>query len=571
MADYWRRTGTRPSATVKFIPWDGEETGTLGSLDYANNNVVPGQEGKVRGYWNTDPCAGGYPSYVAGNGTRRLTMGIQLGDVTDIDPDISTDTARVDRFNERAPQLVEQILDKIDDTVPTVAGDVETFISANEGTSDLGSDHLNIGFAQPVLFSSDWRNFIRLGVPFFNPGPEVTGPNQGSDGSVDIGGPPLALVGFHSPLDNIQTMMTFTGPPPAGATITNSYAKGMEFCANMLAWGMLQHDQGGTQTATTDPVAYFEALPNEAPRHAPVKFDASGSYQYADVATRKLVGDDDLEYRWNFGDGSPTSYGMVLPHAYSRPGVFKATLTVENIRSGKADSMTIPITVEPSDLAPGEANPVGTPKPRPGSGPGSGPTACASGFVSVRAKPAGKGIGFEWQRVGDSIVKIDVRRATAKGSKSVRRFSVSENFTWDGALKRGALKRGVYEARVSTLGEVRRFTFLRGKGGKFKRIKRVAIKPTCAGVVRSFEASAPAFRTSLKATYRIGEDARVVLRVLRGKKTVLTTKGRTVQGGRTVTVKVNKVRTLRRGTYRFVLRATAGGQTIQRSVWARKL
>ena len=67
MADYWRK-GTRPAATVKFIPWDGEESGTLGSEDYAQNVIPPGdEEFKVRGYWNTDPCAGGYPAYRFGN------------------------------------------------------------------------------------------------------------------------------------------------------------------------------------------------------------------------------------------------------------------------------------------------------------------------------------------------------------------------------------------------------------------------------------------------------------------------------------------------------------------------
>ncbi len=68
MADYWRDTGTRPAVTVKFIPWDGEESGTLGSADYADNNIVPGQEAKVRSYWNTDPAPAATPP--SGSGTR---------------------------------------------------------------------------------------------------------------------------------------------------------------------------------------------------------------------------------------------------------------------------------------------------------------------------------------------------------------------------------------------------------------------------------------------------------------------------------------------------------------------
>ena len=99
MADYWRATGTRPSATVKFIPWDGEESGTLGSLDYTNNNIVPGEEEKVRGYFNTDPCAGGYPAYRYGDPDerKRIALGIQVARPEEIPGEF--DVERVEQFN----------------------------------------------------------------------------------------------------------------------------------------------------------------------------------------------------------------------------------------------------------------------------------------------------------------------------------------------------------------------------------------------------------------------------------------------------------------------------------------
>src|SRR5918997_779335 len=84
MADYWEATGTRPSATVKFIPWDGEESGTYGSLDYATNNVVPGEEQEVRAYFNTDPCAGGYPAFRFGNPNDRVDLGIQIANPANV-------------------------------------------------------------------------------------------------------------------------------------------------------------------------------------------------------------------------------------------------------------------------------------------------------------------------------------------------------------------------------------------------------------------------------------------------------------------------------------------------------
>jgi PKD repeat protein len=354
MADYWKATGTRPSATIKFIPWDAEESGTFGSLDYSLNNIVPGEESKVRGYFNTDPCAGGYPSFRYGNPADRLRMGIQLADPGAIGGISAGDATRITEFNKRAAPLVEQVLDHIDDTQLTLSGPVETFLSTREGNPDLGkTGGIALGTDRPILFSSDWRNFEVLGIPFFNPGPEVTGPNQESDGTPNYGLDQSAdaLTFFHTPNDNIASMSRFTGVDLAGANYSENYAKGMEFCAHMLSWGMLQPDQGGAQTVSTDPVAYYEALPNEAIEDQKLTFDAAGSYQYASAKDRTYVADAQLEYSWDFGDGQ-TGKGRKVEHAYAQVGKYPSKLTVRNTRTGRTDTMAIGITVLPNKVAP---------------------------------------------------------------------------------------------------------------------------------------------------------------------------------------------------------------------------
>ncbi len=354
MADYWHATGTRPSATLKFIPWEAEESGTYGSQDYTNNNIVPGEEYKVRGYWNTDPCAGGYPSYQYGNPALRQQMGIQLADPGAIGGVSASDATRITQFNKRAPELVEQVLDHLDDTVTTLAGEMPAFVSKTEGTSDLGKDGgIKLGSARPVLFSSDWRNFEVLGIPFFNPGPEVTGPQQETDGSITYD--PLtysadALTTFHTPNDNLATMMRYTGGGLDGTHYSESWAKGMEFCSHLLSWGMLQHDQVGAQTTNGDVVAYYEALPNEAKEDQDVSFDADGSYEYLDAKTRAYVGEGQLTYSWDFGDGT-SGTGKQVKHAYASVGKYPSKLTVRNTKTGKTATMSVPITVIPNDLA----------------------------------------------------------------------------------------------------------------------------------------------------------------------------------------------------------------------------
>jgi PKD repeat protein len=345
MADYWEATGTRPSATVKFIPWAGEEAGTLGSLDYTEDNVVPGEEGKVRGYWNTDPCAGGYPAYRYGNPQDRVRLGIQVARPTEVPDEFADLRPRVEAFNGKAEQIVEDFFNKVDDTVPVLpTGTREVFISKAEDpdNTDIGTN-VTISGARPELFSSDWRNFLGKGIPFFNPGPEVTGPSDEQEPNS-----PDGAATFHTPNDNQVTMNRYTGQPLSvgnDAVASEAWAKGMEMCASLLSWGMLREDQGGAQTTNNDVVAYYEAQPNEAIARGPVTFDASGSYQYADKDARTYVPDENLEYTWEFGDGTPNATGKTVEHSYAVAGVYPSKLTVRNTQTNETDTMSVPITV----------------------------------------------------------------------------------------------------------------------------------------------------------------------------------------------------------------------------------
>jgi PKD repeat protein len=362
MADYWRRTGTRPSATVKFIPWDGEESGTLGSQDYAENNVVPGQEDRVRGYWNTDPCSGGYPAYRYGNPADRVDLGIQLANPRPSDdPATLSDTAppasaapRMNEFNANARRWTEEVFDHLDDSLTLAPGvQKEIFVSTAEG-GPTGGDiapegdrsgryDVVLGNGRAIAFSSDWANFERLGIPFYNPGPEITGPSSQLEP-----GNPDALVILHSPLDNMKTLNAYSGGAKDGESFSEGWIKGMEMCSHLLAWGMLQPEQAGaSKPSAGELVAYYEALPNEASRGKPVTFDASGSHV---IAEKSQSGKDKLEYRWDFGDGT-TGAGRVASHVYEESGVYQSRLTVR--RGKRSDTMNVPITVLRGVAGPG--------------------------------------------------------------------------------------------------------------------------------------------------------------------------------------------------------------------------
>jgi len=340
MADYWRKTGTRPSATVKFIPWDSEESGTFGSADYVANNIPPGEEDKVRGYFNVDPCAGAYPAFKEGTAfTERVPQVMQLADPV---------SPRITAFNAKAEIIVDQVMDRLDDTITTPTGEVPIFVSDSEGTPQVPSqrDEIVTAVGGLLLFTSDYQNFEDVGIPIFNFFPDYFGPH--ADGT------PASSEGIsilHTPNDNLTRINRLTSglttpgnaPDPTGLFASEGWAKGQEFCAQVESWYMLQPEMAGAQTRTTDVVAYYEALPNEAVQGQNVTFDASGTYQYADATTRALVPESELTYTWDFGDGT-TGTGKTVQHPYVEIGRYTTILTVTG-RGGSTDTMTIPVEV----------------------------------------------------------------------------------------------------------------------------------------------------------------------------------------------------------------------------------
>jgi hypothetical protein len=366
MADYYRKTNTRPAVTLKFVPWDSEESGSQGSADYVNNIVVPGETDEVRGYFNVDPCAGAYPAFEEGTDAQR-TQVMQLANPANFndEPEIK---ARIESWNAKAETVIDQVLDRLDDRITRPGGvEVPIFVSDAEaaaGSDDVGSlggagsDRGKIVTAVGGLrlFTSDYANFERVGIPVFNFFPDMFGPHADVDSNPagSAGASTKGLEILHTNNDNLLRINRLTsgmsGPliDPTGTFASEGWAKGMEFCAQTEAWGMLQPEMAGAQTANTDPVAFYEALPNEAIVNEAVNFDASGTYQYANATTRAMEPATALSYEWDFGDGS-SGTGETVQHAYDAVGRYTTKLTVRGA-GNKTDTMSIPVTVVGSDF-----------------------------------------------------------------------------------------------------------------------------------------------------------------------------------------------------------------------------
>ena len=569
MADYWKATGTRPSATVKFVPMDGEEDGLLGSVEYVNNVIPPEGEKNVRGYFNADPCAGGYPAFHYGT-ANRIDLGIQLG--VSEEEDVTKWNAKVQGG------LVEQTFERIDDVL-TNRGNFPLFVATSEavapGLGDIGRD-VFIDFQSPVLFGSDWQNFIAVGIPIFNPTPRVTGPQTSEDSGApentsSITNPPEGLYQFHTPVDNWQTMSRYSGQDPSGNQWSEAYMKGMEFCSSMIAEAMLQPEMGGTQKVDTKPVAYYEATPNEATVKNFVNFNGSASHQYADAASYKLVPEADLKLTWDFGDGTPAAFGEKVKHAYAKAGTYTSKLTVTNRNTGASATMELPIVVEEgtgTDVDPsGQFTDSTRTVPKNNNVIACQSTLAFSGKPSV--KPRGKGLAFNFTRSTERPVTVDVFLATKGKVKRVATFkNKTASFKWKGKKR---LKKGSYFVRISGQGPNNqrddRFFPLTFKK-KFRNTKAFARTGSC-DLVSVYRLNAPAFGKALQIGVVTTEAASVQVTVKRGKKTVKKFKGQT-QANRALTFKL-KGKKLKKGLYKVSLKVTAGGSSRSDTLFTRKL
>ncbi|MDQ3955309.1 MAG: M28 family peptidase [Actinomycetota bacterium] len=332
MTDYWKKTGTRPPVTVKFAAWGAEEAGSNGSEAYIRDNLFPFPKVHVNGYFNLDPCAGAYPAHYRGNPVKRVPMVLQLSN-----PDNPQDGLRtppivkdIKAFNKIAMRVKGDVMNHLDDKLTDVPGEPEIFVSKEEGKKkgiDHQEDELVTALGGLAIFSSDYANFDEIGVPVFNLFADMFGPH--ADGSCD-NCQTDGIQTIHTPRDNLLTLNALTGVDQSGLTPSQGWYKGLEFCAHMHSWFMLQRGIAGSERRTKKPVAYFEGHVREAvPLGAggAVSFDSGGSYAFANPKTGKLVPSSKLKFRWKLGDGTK-SKARKFTHAYKKGGVYDVSLKV---------------------------------------------------------------------------------------------------------------------------------------------------------------------------------------------------------------------------------------------------
>jgi pimeloyl-ACP methyl ester carboxylesterase len=224
-------------------------------------------------------------------------------------------------------------------------------------------------------------------------------------------------------------------------------------------------------------------------------------------------------------------------------------------------------------------------RPRETPAPTARGCTAITGFRSVAARAAGRGLRVDFAREVPGPVDVDVfqqsRGRRVIGERLVARFTgQTAAFSWDGKANRpGRRVTDGYHFvryRIALPGrgraDVRRVTLRRARG-RFTMRRSFYRRASC-GILSAYKLTRPVFggrdNRAIGISYRLSRSARVRVDVLRGRRVVRSFGERDVPAGRTVRLRL-EARRLARGDYTFRLVARRGDGTVTSTLGARRL
>ncbi len=324
LATHWRASHTWPARTLKFVLFDAEEQGILGSFHYVNQTIA-GDRGQIVAMFDEEQNGVAYPARAFGRADQPflpfITLTSPVGP-TDLYQATLGDGAHHDQFQKwqdfsrQAIGNAFSIMRAMRSSLAYLPGQTQEIFTpaqlADSQTIQVADD--NLGGSDEVPFTFAGINCITM---------------SGNYSYYDSDAPPWSYP-FDQPEDTVALMNQYTGGFGAKSLGT---VLSLALPATVTLWMLMQPDVMGLAPAPTGPVGVISDLPNHIQPGAALALSAQGSYSSAGSA---------LSYQWDFGDGA-TATGQQTQHSWASAGAYTLKLT---IRDSAGQSVVVVKTVE---------------------------------------------------------------------------------------------------------------------------------------------------------------------------------------------------------------------------------
>jgi hypothetical protein len=307
LATHWRASHTWPARTLKFVLFDAEEQGILGSFHYVNQTIA-GDRGQIVAMFDEEQNGVAYPARAFGEANQPFLPFITV--TNPLSPNgVYQDVGNVDQsrawrnFTQQAIGNGFTIMRAMRSSMTYLPNQTQDIFTpaqlADSQTIQIADD--NIGGSDEVPFTLAGINSITM---------------SGNFSYYDADAPPWSYP-FDQPEDTVALMNQYTGGFGAKSLGT---VLSLALPATVTLWMLIQPDVMGLAPAPTGPVGTISDLPNAIQPGKTLALSAPGSAAPAGGA---------LSYHWDFGDGS-TGDGAQVQHTWASAGSYTLKLTIQD-------------------------------------------------------------------------------------------------------------------------------------------------------------------------------------------------------------------------------------------------
>ena len=328
LADYWRAHHLYPARTLRFVIFDAEEEGILGSYEYVNN-TVNGDRANIVAMINEEQSGFSYPVRFLGKASN---------------PVIPLHIWNVNRSQNGSQTY---FADLIRSALPTVASEMRTM----GYTSALYHDNQGKDVRLPIFTNDQISHILVTGDPLggsddaafdqanvsaltFIAGDEgILNAQTGSFEGSSI--PANQMYPFDTHYDTIQLM---NGYANGETRKSQALTLALDFQTMLAAWMLDQPAMIGHIAAdqlAAGPLAAISSVGILQPG-VPLQLNALASFDPRNPQSK-------LKAHWDFGDGVQVD-GLSVQHVYSQAGTYPLTLTIQDANGSRHVSKTLVVT-----------------------------------------------------------------------------------------------------------------------------------------------------------------------------------------------------------------------------------